>query len=212
MRSKIRLLKNLVVLAVIYLAGFYIFRACKGTSNDPDFVLEDTPLHIESVRRIAEVATMSFQDEVVADTVEYFKGSEDKWIGNLKKLSDLEIKHFIRYSNVKRRLTLIVKGEAKVGFELTDKNYRIAQNVDTIWFHFPKAKLLDVNVNPLHTEVFQESGIWNDVARQKLMNKAKTRIVKDVNKAELTQKAEKSMSDLILQLVSDERKILIYYE
>jgi hypothetical protein len=212
MRSKIRLLKNLFVLAIIFLVGFSIFRACKGTSNEPDLVLEDTPLHIESVCRIAEVATMGFQDEVVADTVEYFKGNDDKLMGNLKKLSDLEIKHFLRYSNVKRRLTLIVKGEAKVGFDLTKNNYRIAQNADTIWLHFPKAKLLDINVNPLHTEVFQEDGDWNDAVRRALLNKAKKRIEQDVVDAQLIAKAEKSMSDLILQLVGDQRKILIYYE
>lgn len=212
MKNSIRLLKDLVAILFLSLMGFLLFRACKDKPEPEDLVLEDTPLHIESIRKIAEVATISFKDEVVADTVEYFKDGEDKFLGKLNKISNLDFKHAILLTNIKRRLTLIVKGEAKIGFDLTDKNYRIEHNKDTIWFHFPKAKILDVNINPTQTEVFQENGVWHDYARKQLMQKVNVKIRANVEQAQLFMKAENTMKNLLQKWVQDNRKLLIYYE
>lgn len=212
MKSSIRLLKNLVALLFLSFLGFLLFRACSDKPKPPNLVLDETPLHIESIRKIAEVATISFNDEVVADTVEYYKNGDEVLSGTFKKLANLDFKNAIRNSNIKRRLTLIVKGEAKIGFDLTDNNYRIYQNRDTIWFHFPKATILDINLNPSQTEVFQENGTWHDYTRKQLLAKAKTKIENNIVHAQLLQKAENSMKDLIQKLTRDERKLLIYYE
>jgi hypothetical protein len=212
MRSSIRFLKNLVALLFFSFMGFLLFRACSDKPQPPELVLDETPLHIESIRKIAEVATISFKDEVVSDTIEYYKSGDDEFAGTLRKLADLDLKNAIRNSEIKRRLTLIVKGEAKIGFDLTDKNYRIDQNKDTIWFHFPKAKILDINLNPSETEVFQENGTWHDYTRKQLLAKAKVKIERNVINAQLLQKAEDSMKDLIRKLMRDDRKLLIYYE
>jgi hypothetical protein len=212
MKNSIRLLKNLVALLFLSFMGFLLFRACSDKAIPHDLVLEDTPLRIESIRKIAEVATISFKDEVVADTIEYYKSSEDEISGTLKKLVQLDLKNLVRNSKVKRRLTLIVKGEAKVGFDLTDHNYRINQNKDTIWCHFPRAKILGINLNPSQTEIFQENGTWHDYTRLQLLAKAKTKIENNVVNAKLLQKAQDSMTDLLRKLMQDDRKILIYYE
>jgi hypothetical protein len=212
MKNSIRLLKNLVALLFLSSMGFLFFRACSDKPSLPNLRIEDTPLHIESIRKIAEVATISVKDEVVADTIEYYKNGKEEISGTLNKLVHLDLKNVVRNSNVKRRLTLVVKGEAKIGFDLTDKNYRIDKNQDTIWFHFPKSKILDINLNPLQTEVFQENGSWPDDTRKQLLNKAKQKIERNVEHAELLQKAEKTMSSLLRKLIRDKRKLVIYYE
>ncbi len=213
MRNKIRFLKNLVVLLVVGGLGLLMYNKCSASKGNDGLKLSDSPLHVESIRKIAELATISFKDEVVADTVERYKNDTEKVTGNLAKMNDLEgLKDVLSLSTVKRRLTLIIKGEAKVGFDLTDKNYRIDQNKDTIWFHFPKAKILSVNLNPMETEVFQENGTWSDWGRKALMRKAKTIIEKDIANAKLIQKAEHGMDEVLRKVLRDERKILIYYE
>ncbi len=212
MKSSLRFLKNLVALLFIGFMGFLFFRACEDRPSPQALTLEETPLHIESVKKIAEVATISYKDEVVVDTVEYYATSDQVFLGSLEKMSRLDFENATRNFHVKRRLTLLVKGEAKIGFDLTDNNYRIAQNNDTIWINFPKAKLLDVSLNPSQTEVFQEDGKWHDYTRKQLLNKAKLKIEKDVAFANLFLKAETSMSVLISKLIRDKRKVLIYYE
>jgi hypothetical protein len=212
MRNSIRLLKNLVAILFLSFMGFLLFRACSDKPKKEAYVLDETPLHIESIRKIAEVATISFKDEVVSDTIEHYKNGDEELAGTLKKLANLDLKNAIRNFEIKRRLTLIVKGEAKIGFDLSDKNYRIEQNKDSIWFHFPKAKILDININPSQTEVFQEIGVWHDYTRKQLLAKAKIKMEKNVMKAQLLQKAEDSMKSLIRKLMRDKRTLLIYYE
>lgn len=213
MRNKIRFFKNLIVLLVLGVLGLLVYQKCSDERVDPEFQMSESPLQVESIRKIAELATVSFKDEVVADTVERYKNDTEKVAGNFSKMGSLGgIKDLLSLSNEKRRLTLIIKGEAKIGFELTDKNYRIDQNEDTLWFHFPKAKILSINVNPLETEVFQESGQWSDSGRKALMQKARRSIERDVQNAQLIQKAEAGMGEMLRKILRDDRKVLIYYE
>ncbi len=212
MRNKIRLLKNLIV--VFLLASITYFLYVKWSAKEkPEFILSDSPLHLESMERIAEMATVSFKDEVVADTFERFQSETEQLSENLKRLYDVNnVKEALSGSNIKRRLTLILKGEAKIGFKLTENNYRIEQNTDTVWFHFPKAEILSVSINPSETEVFEESGYWTMSVRQDLLNKAKKRIERDVVNAKLTEKAEEGMKNLMGKIILGKRTILVYYE
>jgi hypothetical protein len=212
MRNKIRFLKNLVVILFLTGIGFLLYKKYTAKTQ-PQFIMSETPLRVESILKIAELATVSFQDEVVADTLERYGSETEKVSGNFFKLRNLDgLKDLVVGSNTKRRLTLIIKGEAKIGFQLTDKNYRIEQNKDTVWFHFPKAKVLSINVNPSETEVFQESGTWRMQARKDLANSAKRQIERDVKKAKLSNKAEDGMKALLKKIIPGERTILVYYE
>ncbi len=202
----------MLVILLIGAIGYVLYLKWT-TPEGPEFDMAETPLQIESIERIAQLATVSFQDEVVADTIEKYRSETEKLSGNLQKIYDIEgMKEALKGSNVKRRLTLIMKGEAKIGFDLNENNYRIDQNKDTIWFHFPKAKILSININPSETEVFQESGTWSVYARQKLLAKAKLKIEKDVKKAKLADKAEDGMEELLKNIIPDGRTILVYYE
>lgn len=199
---------------ILFIVGIsYLLYKKYTAKQEPNFVMSETPLHIESIQKIAELATISFQDEVVVDTLEKYRSSTEMVTDNFMKLRQLDgIKDVLVGSNTKRRLTLIMKGEAKIGFQLTNNNYRIEQNKDTVWFHFPKAKVMSININPSETEVFQESGTWNMQARRNLANKAKAKIERDVRKAKLTDKAEDAMDLLLRKIIPGERTILVYYE
>lgn len=212
MKNKVRLIKNILVIFILCGVGYFVYSKWSAHEG-PEFNMSETPLQIDSIEKIAQLATVSFKDEVVADTIERYASEAEKVTGNLKKLTGFEgMKEALKGSSVKRRLTLIMKGEAKIGFDLTEDNYKIDQNIDTIWFHFPKAKILSVNINPSETEVFQESGIWKMYARKKLMSKAKRRIEKDVKKAKLKTKAEDGMTELLKKIIPGDRTILVYYE
>ena len=81
-----RLLKNVFALLILGGAGFGVyFLFFSGESNDLE--IEDTPIHIESIRTIAEISTVSYTDEVVMDTVEYQNGPGDNY--SLDDLLDL---------------------------------------------------------------------------------------------------------------------------
>lgn len=212
MRSKVRFVKNTLVIILICGVGYYLYSTWFSPKNE-GFIMSETPLRIESIMKISELATISFQDEVVTDSTEKFKPGADQFNGNLKKLQELkDMKEAIQFSHIKRKLTLIQKGEVKVGFNLTEENFEIDQNVDTIWIHLPKAEILSLTMNPSETVVFQEHGRWKVYDRKTLLKKAKRRIEKDVKKAKLKTKAEDGMTELLKKIIPGDRTILVYYE
>ncbi len=213
MRNNIRFLKNLVVLLILAAIGILLYNKWNARAASKELVLSESPLRVESIKKIAELATISFKDEVVADSLERYDSEAEKVAGNLLKTRTWDgLKEALKGSSVKRRLTLIVKAEAKIGFDLMQGNYRVDSNKDTLWFHFPKAQILSINMNPTDTEVFQENGAWESSGRRQLMEKARRRVEWDVNRADLITKAEAGMEDILRKLLDNDRKILVYFE
>ena len=137
-------------------------------SEDDELKIDDTPIHIESIKTIAEISTVSYKDEVVMDSIEFYK----------QQNSVYDPREWIRMydRNVKRRLTLIIRGEVKYGINLTDGSYSAASNEDSIWLKLPTPKILDIIVTPSKTEVFQEKGDWSDNARTSMEMQAKMKL------------------------------------
>lgn len=213
MKTKLRFIKNLAALALLSFLVFLVVRFFQGSSKSKEWEIEDTPMHVESIKTIAEISVVSYKDEVVVDSIEYYKDVSEKLSGNIQKIADLDQwKYGIAASNIKRRLTLIVKGEVRYGMDLSNGNYKVSQNDDTIWFNLPKPKILDVIVSPSSTEVFQENGYWADNARIQLENKAKNKLQLNAEKFKLYTKSEENIRDLFRKIIYTNKKIIIYFE
>lgn len=198
-----RLLINVLVLLVIgagvFVVYFFYFR-----SEDQELTIDDTPLKIESIRNIAEISTVSYRDEVVMDTVE---------LDN----SDYSIYDYRKYTNwyndgVKRRLTLIVKGEIRFGFDLKSKDFAVMNSGDSVLITLPQPKILDIIITPSKTEVFQEQGEWDDKTRRSLENKAKLKLKINSEQMDLKDKARSNAERLFKNLLGTSRIIIIKYK
>lgn len=199
----VRLLKNVFVLGGIALLVVLIYGYFAPTAATEQKIA-DTPIHIESIKTIAEISTVSFKDEVVIDTVEYY--------GEFTNV--LDPAEWMRVINrgIKRRLTLIIQGEVKYGINLTAKNYSIQSNEDTIWVALPAPKILDIIVTPSKTEVFQEQGSWSDNTRRKLETKAKSLIQKNAEAISLQKKAQDNTMGLFKKLIRTPKTLIINFE
>ncbi len=198
----IRLVKNLVALGLLGAIGFGVYLYFSKSDND-ELIIDDTPIHIESIRTIAEIATVSYRDEVVMDTVEYYK----------QKSSIYDPREWIRAydRNIKRRLTLIVKGEVKYGIDLSEDNYSIKQNKDTIWLFIPQPEIIDIIITPSKTEIFQEKGKWHDGTRRKLEQLAKVDFAKNASELRLMDKAQENTILLFKKLIHSDKTVIIAF-
>lgn len=213
MKSKIRLIKNIIALVIVGFLGYLVYNFFFSKESTEEWEIENTPLHVESIRTISEIATVSYKDEVVVDTIEYYKNTEEQISGNLNKLIDpKEWKYGLKASKIKRRMTLIVKGEVRYGMDLTSKNYKISQNQDTIWFNLPKPVILDILVTPSSTEVFQENGTWNDNDRKLLETKAKIKLKRSAENLKLYEKSKNSVCDLFERMIVTDKKMIFYFD
>lgn len=196
MKDTVRLLKNLAILLLIGGAVYLVYHFFFKESPEEVLKIDQTPIHIESIRTIAEISTVNYKDEVVIDSVIRHKGNSTwTWLDS-RKMYDKYLN-----SNIKRRLTLIVRGEVRFGVDLTDANYQIRQTEDSIFVQLPKPKVLDVVVSPSKTEIFQEQGKWTDRERKMMETKAKAKLVANAKSMNLDDKTEKNMRRLMKQMI-----------
>lgn len=199
-----RLIRN-VVASIVLIVAIYIGYMQLSRFMNPPLEIDDTPLQIESIESILEISTVSYTGEVVVDSVEFYNGDFD-WTN----LNDWwNVKDRLDHPDVKRRLTLIVKGEAKFGFDLKKDSLDITPMGDTIYVKIPKAKLLGVEISPSKTEVFQEQGEWSDSERKQLEYKAIDKIKTSALLLDLETEAQESAVKLFNKLIIPNKTILV---
>ena len=202
-----RLLKNLVVLLIVGGVVYLIYITWFKSDEEEELRIDDTPIHIESIRAIAEISTVNYKDEVVMDSVVRWRGNSTwSWFDS-QRMVDKYLN-----SNIKRRLTLIVRGEVRFGFDLTESNFKTRQTKDSIFIQLPEPKVLDVVVSPSRTEVFQEQGKWRDSERKSLEVKARAKLVKNAKSLNLNDKAEQNMRRLMKQMIITEKEVTISFD
>lgn len=207
MKDVARLTKNLIGLAIIGGFGYLIYWIFfKGDSEEKVWI-DDTPIHVEAIRAIAEISAVNYKDEVVMDSIiRYTKPSSFGW-EQTKEMYDR-----VMHSGIKRRLTLIVKGEVRFGVDLTLLDLNIKQNEDTILIKLPKPVIIDVVLTPHRTEIFQEIGSWSDRERRSLEARAKDKLIKNALRMNLNEKTERNMRVLLGQMIRSDKKLIITFE
>lgn len=207
----VRLVINMSIIAGLVVLALFLIRRCTS-DEDGEWELENHPLRVENIRKIAELSTVSYSDEVVSDSIEYYDDMSEQFTGNISKLSDLENwKYVVRGSAVKRRLTLIVGGEVRYGFDLKDTTFHVTYSGDTVFVQAAAPKILDVIVVPSKTSIFQEHGEWHDNARVRLQQKARLILAARSAKMGLEEKSKQQLESLLKKLLSNKRKLIVTY-
>ena len=202
------LVKQLVALSVVVAIVLLFVSWCSGSGAKSRFEIENTPIRVEMVRNIAQLANISYKDEVVVDSVEFYKSESEMIAGNLAKLGDPDnFKHGINASNVKRRLTLIVKGEVWIGFNLNDKKFKIEESDSLVKIFLPEPDIIDVISTASSTKVFQENGRWKDYEIRGLNNKARLKMRQNAESLGLHAKANTNAKNVLGKLIKKKKKI-----
>lgn len=207
------LIVRLVIVGLLAFGGYWIYQLFfKGPSSD-EIVLEETPLKVEQIRAILELNTLKFQDEAVVDSVEYYKSDNELIWGTLDKLTDPnQFKHGLHPSSVKRRLTLIVRGELLYGVDLKRNDFQFLPKDDTLTIIIPQPELLSVSINPKGTEVYLENGDWQDYERASLQRKARNKMIASGNRLKLPERAKAPLEKALRALVRTDKTLIIKFE
>lgn len=143
--------------------------------------IDQTPILITEIKKIAQLFTVTAYDEVVQDTG-YF--TEPNTTTVLQKLS---LRLPLLLPNT---LVLIVKGKIMAGTSLTNlTDTNIFKTKDSISITIPQATILDAIINPSDIEVFDEAGTWpqNLVAQQ--ITSAKQKMINSALENKILEKA-----------------------
>lgn len=212
MREYKRLAVNILVVLILILAGYGIYKLFFASSDTDEIVIDDTPLKVEQVRSILELNAIRFKDEVVVDSIEYYKNSSEVIEGSFSKLFDYDqFKHGVRASHIKRELTLIVKGELLYGVDLKKKEFEMIPQGDSLLIKIPSPELLSLSISPNKTEVYLENGVWRDFERRALERKARQKMVNSGERLKLAEKAKEPIKKIINQLLKTKKTVIIEF-
>lgn len=212
MREYKRLAVNILVVLILILAGYGIYKLFFASSDTDEIVIDDTPLKVEQVRSILELNAIRFKDEVVVDSIEYYKNSSEVIEGSFSKLFDYDqFKHGVRASHIKRELTLIVKGELLYGVDLKKKEFDMIPQGDSLLIKIPSPELLSLSISPNKTEVYLENGVWRDFERRALERKARQKMVNSGERLKLAEKAKEPIKKIINQLLKTKKTVIIEF-
>lgn len=212
MREYKRLAINILVVLILVLAGYGIYKLFFASSDTDEIVIDDTPLKVEQVRSILELNAIRFNDEVVVDSIEFYKNSSEVIEGSFSKLFDYDqFKHGVRASHIKRELTLIVKGELLYGVDLKKKEFEMIPQGDSLLIKIPAPELLSLSISPNKTEVYLENGVWRDYERRALERKARQKMVNSGERLKLAEKAKEPIKKIINQLLKTKKTVIIEF-
>lgn len=211
MRKNLKRISRIILLVLSVLLILWVMRWCSSKEQKSSLEIENSPIRIEMIRSLAEIASVSYTDEVVVDSVELYKDVSDALSGTLEKIfSPKDYKYGIYPNPIKRRLTLIVKGELKVGFDLKKHPIHISQNDSLVKLIFPKPEILEIVVSPQSNEIYQENGTWKDFEIQKLHRKAKMKLAANVSDLKLFEIAKKNVANSFSKLLPSKKIELVF--
>lgn len=122
-------------------------------------VIDETPLVISEIKKIAELHTAKLYCEVVADSV-IISPAEAAMLA-MQGSGAFPLLPPMVFTKGKK-MVLIAKGRVIAGMDLSTINEKnvIVKN-DSVWLTLPSAKILDIITNPSDFEVFTEEGEWS---------------------------------------------------
>lgn len=174
-----RKVRNIIVVAVLALAVFWIFPRFVVPSITNIFkaqpvVIDETPILVKQVRSIGQFITAVASDEVVVQAVLPTRGSA--FVNSVNKFSPVDI-----LPSADKKLVLIGRGKVMAGTDFTSiADNGVKVNGDTVWIDLPKATIIDAVMNPSDFETFEETGRWSGdevnalkvTARQQMIDRA----------------------------------------
>lgn len=155
-----------------------------------EVAIDQTPVVIRQIKPLAQLATITAYTEVVADSS--VRTSVGERLRDVLNPFSVEVK-------MNRELIVVGKVVVHAGVDLdklTPQHLFISR--DSVSIQLPPAEVLDVIVNPSATEVFLETGEWDNAAVVALKNKLQQKAVEEVSAKGILFQAEERARDVLL--------------
>jgi hypothetical protein len=162
----------------------------KNIFKSQPVVIDQTPIVLREIKTLANLITVTYDDEIVMDTAKIGNGLPSLLPSNIGTLLVPTID----------KLVLIGRGKVLAGTDLkTLQPNDIYAKDDSVHLFLPKAKILQTIINPSGYEIFEEKGTWSESGITSLKLKIKDEINKRALSRNILKQADER-SKIILEI------------
>ena len=193
-------LRYLVPLTLLLAIILVLLLSPKRQKRARELEIDRTAAVVEQVRRIGELSSAGYYEELV------LTDRDESYLGELKRASGLN-----RVTG-NSDFVLICKGRVRAGFDLTKvQGSDFATSGDTLRVALPPVEILDVVINPADYELF--AGHRTHEETTGLLLQAKQRLRADAIRDGVLEQAERSAENQLRNLFSamGYREVLITF-
>lgn len=187
-------IRKWIILILIVVIGLWLWHAFSTIPalstwfKEGPVRIDETPLLITEVKKIAELHTAKLYCEVITDSVVTSgTGSAFNAISKTRLLPIMIPGSLFG----EKKIVMIVKGQITAGIdfgEIEESRMRIKD--DSVWLTIPRARIIDIVVNPSDTEIFLEDGSWSSTEQIAVKQKAIMIMRREAEAKQLIQQAE----------------------
>lgn len=183
-----RLIKTIIIIVLFIGSLLLAYAAISKVTGMPSLksffkketsVIENTPIIVREMKKIAQLLTQRYYDECIVDSVvgDKIEHASEMMINNPILLNKGLYLRKDGLVLVDRRYVLIASGLVKAGFDLQTMNENdIEVFEDSISCVLPAPVVTDVIINPSGFETFEEKGFWTFNERKAIQQRAKSRL------------------------------------
>ena len=200
--------RNTLFILIVLAAAFFIVKktavwpSIENIFSQKPVVIDNTPILIKQIKEIAQLMTIEMHDEVVVDSAKITKLNAIAMMYPLNTIPLITVPQVV----------LIVKGKVIAGMDLQQLNKNSVHVMnDSIHIELPKAKILDVIINPSDVTTFIEKGDWTPKEVTAVKRKAEQKMVKDAHDQNVLKRAELKAVSVVedLMLSTGYKKVLV---
>lgn len=183
-------MKVLIGTAIVAAVSGVVALGVKLIKEANELKILDTPNVVEKIRKISELNTYTYIDQVVVKDEKVTMEKNNEVSKRAAKLFGSEVVDTVA---VNHEIVLLVSGRVRAGYDLSKmKEQHISISNDTIRLQLPPAEFLDVISNPSDIIIYHTEGNWSHEETQNLEVEGRKRIEQNAIDRDILGRAEKA--------------------
>lgn len=183
----VKILIGIIIVSVISGLSFFGVKFIKKVN---ELTILDTPNVVEKIRKISELNTYTYIDQVVVKDEKVTMEKNNEVSKRAAKLFGSEAADSVA---VNHEIVLLVTGKVRAGYDLSKmKEQHISISNDTIRLQLPPTEFLDVISNPSDIIIYHTEGNWSHEETQNLEVEGRKRIEQNAIDRDILGRAEKA--------------------
>lgn len=197
-----KIVLSILIIVVLMIGIILLTKKTRKIIHSPfkeELKIESTANVVSEIRKIAELTTASFFEEIVIHDQKPSESIGGKVINEVTGV----FKGKDAKATIQDNIVIIAHGTVRAGVDLSTLSDTdvVVKNDSCIVIQIPQSKILETDINPSDLDIYIEDGKWSHLQVTRVEQKARKQIEADALNDGILTKADKSAHKKITELI-----------